>query len=156
RVFESWGRFLTDLAGRRRPANDADFSLRLLGYWTDHGARYYYSFEEDLGYAGTLRKVRDEFRAMNIRLGYVQLDSWFYPKGRDARWNSADPLRGGTYLYEASTDLFPGGLAAFQRSLEVPLIAHNRWIDTQSPYRRKYAMSGNVSVDPRLWTAWMR
>jgi hypothetical protein len=97
RAFETWGRFLTDLAGKTRPANDADFSLRYLGYWTDHGARYYYSFEVSLGYAGTLRKVRDEFRSMNIRLGYLQLDSWFYPKGHDGKWNSTDPLRGGTW-----------------------------------------------------------
>ncbi|PWT89371.1 MAG: hypothetical protein C5B56_07220 [Proteobacteria bacterium] len=155
RAFETWGRFLTDLSGKQRPPNDVDVSLRQLGYWTDNGARYYYSFDEDLGYAGTLRKVLDEFRAMRVRLGYLQLDSWFYPKGHDARWNSADPLHGGTYLYAASKELFPEGLAAFQRSVAVPLIAHNRWIDAHSPYRRQYAMSGNVSVDPRLWDEWM-
>ena len=54
RAFDVWGRFLTDLAGKKRPANDADVSLKYLGYWTDHGARYYYRFEDALGYAGTL------------------------------------------------------------------------------------------------------
>ncbi|MET0363579.1 MAG: hypothetical protein ABW169_02895, partial [Sphingobium sp.] len=54
RAFEIWGHFLTDLAGKKRPANDADFSLKHLGYWTDHGAQYYYRFEETLGYIGTL------------------------------------------------------------------------------------------------------
>ena len=49
RAFESWGHFLTDLTGKKRPPNDADFSLRYIGYWTDHGARYYYSFEESSG-----------------------------------------------------------------------------------------------------------
>ena len=88
RAFDVWGRFLTDLAGKKRPANDADVSLKYLGYWTDHGARYYYRFEDALGYAGTLLEVRRQFRTMNIRLGYVQLDSWFYPKGRDGTWNS--------------------------------------------------------------------
>jgi hypothetical protein len=39
RAFDTWGRFLTDLAGKQRPANDADFSLKYLGYWTDNGAR---------------------------------------------------------------------------------------------------------------------
>jgi len=155
RAFTSWGRFLTDVAGKRRPANDADLALRYLGYWTDHGAQYYYGFESGLGYAGTLLKVRDEFRTMHIPLGYVQLDSWFYPKGHDGQWRSADPLGGGTYLYQAASDLFPEGLAAFQKKLGVSLITHNRWIDERSPYRRTYAMSGNVSIDPRLWAKWM-
>jgi hypothetical protein len=156
RAFEIWGRFLTDLAGKQRPANDADFSLNYLGYWTDHGARYYYRFEQALGYVGTLLAVRAQFASMNIRLGYVQLDSWFYPKGHEGKWKSADPLGGGTYLYEASRELFPDGLAAFQGQLALPLIAHNRWIDEASPYRKKYAISGNVAVDPALWSEWMR
>jgi hypothetical protein len=130
--------------------------LKYLGYWTDHGARYYYRFEETLGYAGTLLEVRRQFKAMNVRLGYVQLDSWFYPKGRDGTWDSADPLRGGTYRYEASRELFPEGLAAFRRRLGLPLVVHNRWIDAHSPYRKTHAISGNVATDPALWAAWMR
>ena len=156
RAFEIWGRFLTDLAGKQRPANEADFSLKYLGYWTDHGAAYYYRFEEALGYAGTLLAVHRQLRRMKILLGYIQLDSWFYPKGQEGKWRSADPLGGGTYRYEASRELFPDGLAAFQRRLGLPLIAHNRWIDAASPYRRTHAISGNVSVDPRLWRDWMR
>ena len=130
RAFETWGHFLTDLAGKKRPANDADFSLKHLGYWTDHGAQYYYRFEETLGYIGTLLKVRDQFKDMNIKLGYVQLDSWFYPKGHEGKWKSADPLGGGTYLYEASRELFPDGLGAFQKQLGLPLVTHNRWMTT--------------------------
>jgi hypothetical protein len=156
RAFEIWGHFLTDLAGKKRPANDADVSLKYLGYWTDHGAAYYYRFEEALGYAGTLLAVRDQFREMNIPLGYVQLDSWFYPKGHEGTWRSGDALGGGTYRYEASRELFPDGLAAFQRQLDLPLITHNRWIDAASPYRETHAISGNVSIDPALWAEWMR
>jgi hypothetical protein len=155
RAFMSWGRFLTDLAGKQRPVNEENFAVKYLGYWTDHGAKYYYNFESRLGYVGTLLKVRSEFRAMNIRLGYVQLDSWFYPKGHDGEWRSKDPLGGGTYLYRAAKKPFPEGLARFQRRLGLPLVTHNRWIDEQSPYRRAYTMSGNVSTDPRLWGDWM-
>jgi hypothetical protein len=156
RAFEIWGHFLTDLTGKKRPANDADVSLKYLGYWTDHGAKYYYRFEEALGYAGTLLAVRDQLRDMNIPLGYVQLDSWFYPKGHKGTWRSGDPLGGGTHRYEASPELFPDGLAAFQRQLDLPLITHNRWIDAASPYRKTHAISGNVSIDPALWAEWMR
>jgi hypothetical protein len=155
RAFMSWGRFLTDLAGKRRPVGETNFALNYLGYWTDHGAQYYYDFESKLGYPGTLLKVRDEFHAKHIPLGYLQLDSWFYPKGHDGQWRSNDPLGGGTYLYRAARDLFPKGLADFQKRLGVPLITHNRWIDAQSPYRRTYTMSGNVSTDPSLWSRWM-
>jgi hypothetical protein len=156
RAFETWGQFLTDLSGKKRPANDADVSLKYLGYWTDHGAAYYYRFKETLGYAGTLLAVRDQFRDMSIPLGYVQLDSWFYPKGQEGTWRSGDPLGGGTYRYEASRELFPDGLAAFQRQLDLPLITHNRWVDAVSPYRETHAISGNVSIDPTLWADWMR
>jgi hypothetical protein len=152
-AFENWGRFLTDLAGKKRPANDADIGLKYLGYWTDHGAHYYYRTAPGLDYVGTLLKVRDEFGAANQRLGYLQLDSWFYPKGRRGDWHT---VRDGTYLYEAAPKLFPDGLRAFQKKLGLPLITHNRWLDRQSPYRKKFAISGNVAVDPALWRRWMR
>jgi hypothetical protein len=155
RAFTSWGRFLTDLVGKRRPVNEVNFALKYLGYWTDHGAQYYYDFESRLGYIGTLLKIRDEFRAMHIPLGYLQLDSWFYPKGHDGQWRSNDALGGGTYLYRGAKDLFPEGLGGFQRRVGAPLITHNRWIDEHSPYRKAYTMSGNVSTDPRLWDRWM-
>jgi hypothetical protein len=156
RCFESWGRFLTDLAGKERPANDADVGLKYFGYWTDRGARYYYGAEPGLDYPSTLLAVRDEFHRAKLPLGYMQIDSWFYPKGRTGQWRSQDRLGGGVYLYEASEDVFPQGLGTFQTQLGLPLVTHNRWIDADSPYRNSYAMSGNVSIDPALWDKWMR
>lgn len=153
RAFESWGRFLTDLNGKKRPANDADMGLKYLGYWTDHGARYYYRWARGSDYPMTLLNVRDEFRKAKVGLGYMQLDSWFYRKGAGDRWQDVTK---GTYLYEASRELFPNGLAAFQRKLGVPLITHSRWLDRSSPYRKQYDISGNVAVDPQLWRKWMR
>jgi hypothetical protein len=152
-AFENWGGFLTDLAGKKRPANDADIGLKCLGYWTDHGAHYYYRTAPGLDYVATLLKVRDEFRAANQRLGYVQLDSWFYPKGRRGDWHT---VRDGMYLYEAAPKLFPDGLRAFQNKLGLPLMTHSRWLDKHSPYRKRFAISGNVAVDPSLWRQWMR
>jgi hypothetical protein len=152
-AFENWGRFLTDLAGKKRPANDADVGLKYLGYWTDNGARYYYRTAPGLDYVGTLLKVRDEFHAANQRLGYLQLDSWFYRKGRRGDWRA---VRHGAYLYDAAPELFPDGLGAFQKKLGLPLVTHNRWLDAHSPYRKKFAISGNVAIDPKLWRRWMR
>jgi hypothetical protein len=149
-TFETWGRAMTDLHRKTRPANDADIPLTYLGYWTDNGAKYYYSFEPDLGYEGTLLAVSDDFAQFGIPLGYMQIDSWFYPKGAGADWSDKS---GGIYEYVAAPALFPDGLAAFQQQLGLPLFTHARWIDPSSPYRKQYQMSGNVSIDPQYWDA---
>ncbi len=152
RAFETWGHALTDLNGKRRPANDSDPALKSLGYWTDNGAGYYYDWEPSLGYAGTLLAVKDEFAKAGVSLGYMQIDSWWYPKGENGDWNPA-PGSGphGINRYEAHPDIFPKGLGSFQKDLGLPLITHARWIDAKSPYRQKYRMSNNVIIDPDYW-----
>src|SRR5262249_18617603 len=149
KAFDTWGRVLTDLLGKNRPANDADLVLSRLGYWTDNGASYYYKFEPELGYAGTLVRIKQEFEKRGAPLGYLQLDSWFYPKGPAAKWDAT----GGIYHNEASPDLFARGLTRFQQDLGIRLVTHARWIDTGSPYRRQYRMSNNVITDPLYWDA---
>jgi hypothetical protein len=152
RAFDAWGQALTDLNGKVRPANDADPSLTSLGYWTDNGAGYYYDFEDSLGYTGTLLAVKDEFAKAGVALGYMQIDSWWYPKGEDGHWNHFAPWNAeGITRYEAHPDIFPKGLGGFQKDLGLPLITHARWIDAKSPYRQKYKMSNNVIVDPTYW-----
>jgi hypothetical protein len=147
-AFDAWGHAMTDLQGKVRPANDADTTLKYLGYWTDNGATYYYKFDPALGYAGTMLAVRDDFRRQGIPLGYLQLDSWFYPKGPKQDWQ--DKSRG-IYEYTADAALFPAGLRAFQQQLGLPMVTHARWIDEASPYHTEYQMSGNVLIDPRYW-----
>jgi len=151
-MYDTWGRAMTDLQGKIRPANDADVGLKYLGYWTDRGANYYYKYDPSRGYAGTLLGVRDDFRREGIPLGYMQLDSWWYPKGASHTWQG-DPTNngGGIYTYDAAPDLFPQGLQAFQQQLGVPLITHARWIDPSSPYHQQYAMSRDAIIDPRYW-----
>lgn len=144
----TWGQAMTDLQGKTRPPNDADTPLTFLGYWTDNGATYYYHFVPALGYEGTLLAVRDDFAQQGIPLGYMQLDSWFYPKGAGADWSNSS---GGIYQYVADPTLFPDGLVAFQQRLGLPLFTHARWIDANSPYRQQYQISGNVSIDPQYW-----
>jgi hypothetical protein len=148
-LFDAWGQTLTGLHGKPRPPNDADLTLEKFGYWTDNGAAYYYRFEPQYGYAGTLLAVRHELDQRGIGLGYLQLDSWWYPKGPNARW---DDTRGGIYQYRAAPELFPSGLATFQQQVGLPLVTHARWIDPASPYRAQYGFSGNVMTDPRYWT----
>ncbi|HEV2720503.1 MAG TPA: hypothetical protein VG323_10835, partial [Thermoanaerobaculia bacterium] len=152
-AFDTWGRILTDVEGKVRPANDADASLKYLGYWTDNGAAYYYNYDPAKGYEGTLVGVRDDFARMGLPLGYLQLDSWWYRKGETGDWNpKPDQWQFGIHTYEASPQLFPNGLASFQKNLGLPLVTHARWIDAKSPYRSKYTISNNVAVDPQYWT----
>ena len=152
-AFVTWGNVLTGLSGKVRPANDATVELNKLGYWTDNGATYYYSFASALGYTGTLLAVKDQFVSAGLPLGYMQLDSWWYPKGTADTWEGdLTNNRGGVNQFVADPTLFPNGLADFQQQLGLPLVTHCRWIDTASPYRSQYAMSQNIIVDPVFWT----
>ena len=162
-TWDAWGAALTDLVGRKRPANDADSGLRYLGYWTDNGAVYYYHYDPALGYARTLEALVRHYRERKIPIRYLQLDSWWYyktltdPEGRTGRpkdaklpegeWNRY----GGLLKYEAHPAVFPEGLAAFQTKIGLPLITHNRWIDPASPYHGQYRISGVAGVDPLWW-----
>ena len=151
-VFTLWGSALMALGGKQAPANNADVTLAKLGYWTDNRTAYYYTFDPKLGYTGTLLAVRDEFTRLGIPLGYMQLDSWFYPKGPENRWDSrGDQLEYGENEYRADKELFPEGLEAFQHALGIPMVTHARWVSPQSRYRQEFRMSGNVIIDRAFW-----
>jgi hypothetical protein len=145
-TFGIWGQALTDLARKKRPTNDADPLLKNVSYWTDNGATYYYN-PGPTSYMSTLDSIREEFDSVGVKLGSLQLDSWWYPKGPDNSWSSHN----GIWTYTASLALFVPDLATFQAGLKVPLITHARWIDAASPYRGQYTISGNVATDPQYW-----
>jgi len=164
RTWNTWGRALVVLGGARRPANDADDTLKYLGYWTDNGAGYYYNYDLDRGYAGTLQALVDRYRLEQIPIRYMQLDSWWYYKtttdanGKAGKAKKSEKLPegewnryGGLLEYRAHTNLFPNGLDAFQKSIGLPLVTHNRWIDRESPYHQKYKIAGVAAVDPKWW-----
>jgi hypothetical protein len=149
RAFVTWGQALTVLRGKTRPANDAGTVLSQIGYWTDAGSTYYYNTEGSLSYSDTLAAVKAEFDRNGIGLGYVQLDSWFYPKGPNADWRDASD---GIYQYDAAPTLFASGLAGIAQRLALPLVTHSRWIDPSSPYRQQFTVSGNVVIDSTYWS----
>src|SRR5262249_53251070 len=85
---------------------------------------------------------------------YMQLDSWWYPKGPNNIWSDGGY---GLYQYTADLTLFPNDLAGFQQQLGLPLMTHCRWIDSSSPYNTQYALAtntsgGRVAVDMNYWT----
>ncbi len=154
-AWDIWGHALTALGGKRRPGNEADVTLKYYGYWTDNGAHYYYRFDPQLGYEGTLEAVIAQYRKEKIPVHYLQLDSWWYEKAypgippgdTTGRWNSF----GGIMRYHADPTLFPQGLAAFQRAVGLPLVTHSRWISRHSPYRREYRISGIAPIGMKWW-----
>ncbi len=162
-TFHAWGDALTADSGKTRPADDADMLIKYLGFWTDNGAYYYYNYDKSLGYAGTLVALAQHYREANIPIRYLQLDSWWYQKtqisttGQDGGPKNASLPKGtwnaygGTLDYSASPDLFPQGLAAFQKAVGLPLVVHSRWIDKTSPYHQTYKISGVAAIDPRWW-----
>jgi len=164
RTWDTWGDALLTLQDAKRPRYDADHILKYLGYWTDNGASYYYNYDQEKGYAGTLQTLVERYRAEQIPIRYLQLDSWWYSKsttGADGIKGKAKKVEklpegewnryGGTLEYRAHRDLFPDGLAAFQKSIRLPLITHGRWIDSTSPYHERYKISGVAAVDPKWW-----
>jgi hypothetical protein len=152
RTFAAWGMDLQKLDGKQPVANDADVLLDKFGYWTDHGGTYYYKFDPQLGYEGTLLAVRDQFRKLGVPIAYMQLDSWWYPKekGNTLANGTGD---NGAMVYRADPAIFPNGLDAFHQRLGLPMVTHARWISQDSPYRKEYRMSKNVIIDPRYWNS---
>ena len=164
-TWDTWGQALLTLEHAQRPGNDADTVLKYLGYWTDNGAFYYYNYDQQKGYAGTLQELVDSYRQEQIPLRYLQLDSWWYYKtttgadgipGPDRKSNKLPEGEwnryGGLLEYKAHPYLFPDGLDNFQKSIGIPLITHNRWIDPASPYHQHYQISGIAAVDPKWWS----
>ena len=164
RTWDFWGRAFLSLERARRPAQDADVVSKYLGYWTDNGAYYYYNYDMDKGYAGTLQALVDRYRQEQIPIRYLQLDSWWYPKtttgpdGTPGADKKSDKLPagdwnryGGLLEYRADASLFPNGLDHFQKAIGLPLVTHNRWVDPASPYHEHYRISGIAAVDPNWW-----
>ena len=147
-AFDTWGKTLTDLSGKKRPANDANALLNKLSYWTDAGAAYYYRPFQGPQYIPILEQLPGEFQKLSAPIGSLELDSWHYAKGSPPSWTNNGF---GLDTFEADPSIFPDGLSAFQQSLGIPLITHTRWIDPGSPLRNKYKISGFVSIDPQYW-----
>ncbi|MGC9260589.1 MAG: hypothetical protein ACP5I8_11020 [Phycisphaerae bacterium] len=106
-AWDMWGHALTDLTGKIRPSNEADWALRYLGYWTSNGCGYFLHFNPNLGYADTLLDEIRYLHLRNIPTHYLQLDGW---------WGSADSGVNRTY--------FPRGLRAFQKQVGIPLFTY--------------------------------
>jgi hypothetical protein len=148
-TLDAWGSALQAMNGKAEIANDRDVVLNKFGYWTDHFATYYYKYDKKLGYLGTLLAVRDKYEKLGVPIKYMQLDSWWYPKGSGFSPDGT-PVNGET-VYRADRTIFPDGLQGFQEQMGMPFVVHARWVAPVSPYRHEFKMSRNVILSPRFW-----
>ena len=166
-AYDAWGAALRAIYSRGPAAADADPTLRYIGVLTDNaGGHYYYNYDfaEGLNYEESLVRFVARSRAAGLPFGWLQLDSWWYPKSSwnpqektNAIKNPALPAQawnryGGLLEWKADPGVFPSGMAAFHERVRLPFLAHNRFIDRDSPYRQRFAVSGLAGIDRGYWT----
>jgi hypothetical protein len=118
-----------------------DLTVQYLSYYTDNGAYYYYLTEPGKTYEQTIVDVWEYSRARGIPYRALQLDSWWYFKGRDQ----------GVLRWDARPEVFPSGLKGLQERLggNVPIVAHNRWWSVESSYARQHGGGYDFAIEPR-------
>jgi len=157
RTFLRWGKIIQTWHGHRPVDPYGDITLSHLGYWTDNGSYYYYRTEPGMNYHQTLLAVKGYADREKIPYAYFQIDSWWYPKALIQEKSSR--YRGGFLRWEPNPEMFPQGLAAFQKELGLPLVAHNRYCADQSLYCDRYSCvfsagskkHGAYPTDPKFW-----
>lgn len=140
---DEWGRLLLDSAGTVRPGRWADALATRPSYWTDNGAAYWYRTEPGHDIAGSIVAAVDDLRARGVRLGAVQLDSWFYPHVELRPFDTDDWVVPPSALvsWEPRDDVLPEGIAALADRLgDPPLVAHIRHLSATA------AITGEVPV----------
>lgn len=133
RTLEHWGDVMRGDRDKGHVNRYTGPELAYIGYWTDNGAYYYYKTEPGMNEQETMLAVKAEADEIGIPYGYLQLDSWWYFK---AEGEGLGP--GGLLTWEPQPHMFPDGLEAFQQALGLPLVLHNRWFSTESPYLDSY------------------
>ena len=93
-----------------------------------------------------LPKVKQYHDDLNIPFGHWQLDSWFYPK--DGAVNRGGG--GGAVVNWTSMDsVFPSGMVAFQNSIGLPMVMHNRQFSATSDYIKHWKDIEWYTTGPR-------
>eukprot|EP00041_Stephanoeca_diplocostata_P028325 m.800507 g.800507 ORF g.800507 m.800507 type:complete len:823 (-) comp23355_c0_seq15:151-2619(-) len=144
-----WGDiFLASAGGGKKRSMQwtiaGDPGLRMLSYYTDNGAYYYYHTEKNqslsksmpplpydsTGYHQLMHDLSTYFNKSNIPFGAVQFDSWWYYKGKTAGvqlWEPMPSTLGGQDVNgDPGTWLkFPGGLST---------VTHSRYYEADNAY----------------------
>jgi hypothetical protein len=135
-ALDAWGRMLLDAAGTVRPGRWPDAVGSRPSYWTDNGSAYWYKTEATQDVIGSIVAAVDDLRMKGVRIGAVQLDSWFYPHAELRPFNTEEWEVPPTAMvsWEERSDILPEGIAALRDGLgNPPLVAHIRHLSVDSP-----------------------
>lgn len=162
-LLEQWGHELRRRSGAAPRDRYADTCVSHLSYWTDNGAAYWYRREPGMGIDETLERKCTELRDLEIPIGAVELDSWFYPHAVPRSVNEVGYLDevppSGMLRWEPREDLFPDGLPALRRRLGDPAwIFHSRHVAASSPYvDQTWWIDNDIAhpADPAFFRKWM-
>lgn len=87
-----------------------------------------YNTEPSKTYEQTMHDVKDEFTKATFPYRFMQLDSWWYPKG----------INNGVKNWTAMPEVFPSGLIELHKSLgDMPFVAHNRYWAPDTDYAKQ-------------------
>lgn len=89
-------------------------------------ADYYHTTRNNTAtYEETFSDLRARHKALALPYAYYQLDSYFYPKGKEH----------GMIEWTGNPDMFPtGGLPGLAQRLGTRFVAHSRWLSPQTVY----------------------
>ncbi len=149
---DDYGAALRGLSGKKPIPNDATPELEKFGYWTDNYATYYYKTQSGSDYQTTLKNVASYFKQLGAPLGYIQLDSWWYPKGSASRpGKKSAPTEAGSTSTRAIRRCSPTDLPPFS-SHWVCRSSRTRAGSIRQPLPLDVQDVGDVSIDPAFWT----
>jgi hypothetical protein len=138
-----WSRLLREASGVPAPRRDADRLGTHVSYWTDNGSAYWYRTAPGLDMASSVVAAVGDLADLGIRVGAVQLDSWWYPHDVSRALNEDDQIvpPTGMRAWEPRADVLPGGIAELGARLGGrPLVAHCRHLSALSEYANEFPM----------------
>lgn len=141
--FARWARLVRAASGVAAPERDADVLGTRISYWTDNGSAYWYRTEPGYDSASTVVAAVDDLEARGVRVGAVQLDSWWYPHEVLRPFDTDEWVvpPSGMVRWEARPDVLPDGMTDLRERLgRRPLVAHCRHLSSQSAYGEEFAM----------------
>ncbi len=132
-LLERWADLLDPVPRR---AVDADTLGRQVSYWTDNGAAYWYRTEPPRTVTETVTDAVAAVEAAGVRVGAVQLDSWFYPHETTRPFDTDEWIvpPSGLVDWAPRADILPDGIGPLRDGVAGrPLVTHCRHLSSRSP-----------------------
>lgn len=151
---EALARWRAELEPTEERVGHDDPLLTHLSYWTDNGAAYWYRREPGTDLPTSITDKIDELRDLDIGIGAVELDSWFYTHEVTREVNEVGYLDEvpptGMLEWLPRSDVLPDGVDGLAERLgSPPLVLHSRHISKRSPYLDQGDWWTSICAQPR-------